>query len=82
MSRITDLSPRHLQRPQCDVTVDEMDMPYHIRNNQYRLDTCARSGLDPSRCKKTSKYIIDGRYLCAFHAGIKAIDILMKEPGS
>ena len=67
--------------PQCDRKVTEMWAPPSQFDNEYRRKKFEQNGRDPSRCQKTSKYYIDGENLCAFHGGIKAIDILLHQQG-
>ena len=78
MTRIVDLRPKLSDPPvQCEVTTDEMGMAYNIHYSRYRKEKAQRSGKHLGQCMKQSKYKIDGRCLCAFHAGIEAIKILM-----
>lgn len=65
--------------PQCDMVVEDMWSPGSQFYTKYRLDKAKRSGRDPKRCQKTSKYRIDDENLCAFHAGRRALEILEKE---
>lgn len=76
MVKVVDLTPRREPQPQCSVTIQEMTSPTGQFYNKYRKDRAARNNKDPQRCQKSSKWLIDGRYLCAFHAGIEALKIL------
>lgn len=80
MSRVVDLNPSpHREPVQCETPIEEMQLTYMAKNNPYRLKKAASRGHDPDRCGKTARYRIDGRNLCAFHAGIVAIAILSRD---
>jgi len=73
---------------QCEFPLHEMDpqaagpnkllgkelQPYEWRRHRYE-----RRGLDFERCVKSQLYSIDGRKLCAVHAGQVALQILERE---
>lgn len=46
-----------------------------IRTSHYRNDTSETD----KRCVRSSRYLIDGKYYCKPHAGVKALEILEKE---
>jgi hypothetical protein len=57
------------------MSYEQVHLAYRVRKNQEK-------GFDNTRCGKVSKYEIDGRKLCAFHAGIAAIEILLRDDRS
>ena len=66
MYRATDLKPKvpiHLQR--CEAK----------RKTLYSNDTSETN----KRCVRFSRYIIDGKYYCKPHAGVRALEILENE---
>lgn len=82
MTKVTDLRPgldmwRTL--PQCDMRVEEMWSPESQFATTYRQNKAKKTGKDLSKCQKQARFEIDGRKLCAQHAGMKAIEILMRE---
>lgn len=80
MSRVEDLNPSpHREPVQCETTVDEMQITFMAKTNPYRAKKARYKGFDVDRCAKVAKYRIDGRNLCAFHAGIIAIAILSRD---
>ena len=84
MTLIRRLTPKQLRpyqapTPQCSRKVEEMWAEPSQFETKYRMDKSKKTGLDPTCCSKRSKYEIYGRPLCAFHAGIEALDILMEQ---
>lgn len=69
-------TPRQLPT-QCEETISTMTSPPTQFYTEYRKKKSKDKGLDVERCHKSAKYVVDGRKLCAFHAGIAALDILM-----
>lgn len=61
--------------PQCSVKVDDPphNAGWRVRNTQKRRPT-----YDPERCQCVSAVKIDGRPLCKRHAGIVALEWLVK----
>jgi hypothetical protein len=61
-----------IDRPQCEAQ----------RETKYRNDTKDTD----KQCKGSSRYKIDGHYFCSKHAGVAALQILLREsqkrPGS
>jgi hypothetical protein len=64
--RAARLIPRVWDLPQCGA----------IRSNNYANDTPQTD----RRCRRASKYEIDGRSLCQTHAKEVALRILLEEP--
>lgn len=61
------------------MTIASMTSPVSQFYSEYRKNKAKKTGRDFTRCQKSSKYIIDGEYYCAGHAGLKAIEILRSQ---
>lgn len=81
MPRARELHPQPRRNPpvQCEVSVDELQGEFSHFYNKYRKDKAKKRGFTPDQCGKQAKYVIDGRKLCSFHAGIAAVKILLRE---
>lgn len=79
MSRVLLIQPSRLPPVQCCSTINDMTSPVSQFYTDYRKAKAQRRGYDLERCQKSAKYKIDGKSYCAFHAGIEALQILMKE---
>lgn len=77
--KITQIQPSRVPPTQCSVTVYDMTSPPTQFYTEYRKGKAGKRGYDLERCQKSSKYLIDGEGYCAFHAGIKALEILMAQ---
>ena len=79
---IVDLRPeeQYTKREQCSVRIEDMDAPIDQFYLPYRLKKAKRTGKDPARCQKTSKFLIDGKHYCAGHAGMVTIDHVLSRP--
>lgn len=75
MSRVVDLRPDQTTI-QCSKTVEQMLSPAQQFYTKYRRDKAAKTGKKVDCCQKSAKYLIDGKPLCAHHAGMEAIRIL------
>lgn len=75
MSRVVDLRPDQTTI-QCSKTVEQMLSPAQQFYTKYRKDKAAKTGKNVDCCQKSAKYLIDGKALCAQHAGMEAIGIL------
>lgn len=77
MSRVSLIdAPRQLPT-QCEETISTMTSPPSQFYTEYRKNKSKAKGYNHDCCHKSAKYVVDGRKLCAFHAGIAALDILM-----
>lgn len=75
MSRVVDLRPGQTLI-QCSKTIAEMTSPATQFYSEYRKKKAAKTGKNIECCQKSAKYLIDGKALCAQHAGMEAIGIL------
>jgi hypothetical protein len=56
--------------PQCDAMLtDRNSIEWRHRNDRE----------DPCRCNNQSRYLIGKKHYCGKHAGVKALEILMKK---
>lgn len=79
MKRVKELRPSRGPLPgQCCMTIQRMTSPVSQFYTKYRKAKASNRGYDTDRCQKAAKYEIDGQQYCAFHGGIKALDILLE----
>ncbi len=67
----------HVVTPQCSAKCHPMGVvPYFRERRKIRA---ARKGFREDLCQASSTYVLNGKPYCAKHAGIVALEILMKE---
>lgn len=65
------------KNPQCQHVIDRTKLTPHYK--EYLDNRVKERGLDAEHCGKFATHEVDGVYLCAQHAGAKALEFLSQD---